>query len=128
MIIDARRSNRRFRDPPGVELLSSEGFARIEVEVEEGLTLGSEAWQEALSGFRVALGMADVKDCFHRYRQPPWLSEYFALPPLRASELGLTGGWLGGKALGTDTPVYPCPGSLHMHGLLLVSILRSESQ
>ena len=49
MIIDARRGKRRFRDPSGVELLSSEGFARVEVEVEEGLHIGSEAWQEALS-------------------------------------------------------------------------------
>ena len=84
------------------------------MEVEAGLHIGSEAWQEALNGFKVALGMADFQDCFHRYRQPSWLSEYFALPPLKASELGRAGSWLGGEALGPDTLVWPCPGSLCM--------------
>ena len=31
LIIDARRTNERFREPPGVQLCTSEGLSRIEV-------------------------------------------------------------------------------------------------
>ena len=33
MILDARRVNQRFKPPPGVELCSSEGLSRIELEL-----------------------------------------------------------------------------------------------
>ena len=35
MVIDARRSNRRFRPPPGVELCTAEGLGRIELDLGE---------------------------------------------------------------------------------------------
>ena len=35
LIIDARRANLRFKEPPGVDLCSSECFGRKEVEVDD---------------------------------------------------------------------------------------------
>ena len=69
-IIDARRGNLRFRDPPRVDLCSVECFGRMEVEVEappddygERMPGDTGASPTAL---RPALGMVDVRDCFLR--------------------------------------------------------------
>ena len=57
VILDCRASNRHFRQPPSTELLSSEGFSRIAVEGSCAVDVGH---------FMMSLGIADVKDCFHR--------------------------------------------------------------
>ena len=46
----ARRSNAHFKPLPGVQLLSGEGFGRIEVALPEGVVVESEEGIEALSG------------------------------------------------------------------------------
>ena len=77
MIIDCRRANVHFDDPPGVSLCSAEGLSRIEL---------GEEWNE---GFEVWGGIADVKDCFYRMKIPHELSRYFCLPPITRREAGL---------------------------------------
>ena len=114
LIIDARGPNKLFKDPPGVDLLSSDGFARTEVMMPDGVARGSEAYDSFLEAFSLSVGLSDVKDCFHRLKQPMWLSEYFRLLPIKASLLKMEGTYLGGKLLEADDEIYPCPGSLCM--------------
>ena len=114
LIIDARGPNQLFQDPPGVDLLSSDGFARTEVLMPAGAVRGSEEYSSFLEAFSLSVGLSDVKDCFHRLRQPMWLSEYFCLLPIRASLLKLEGTYLGGRLLEAGDEIYPCPGSLCM--------------
>ena len=110
LILDARPVNRLFVSPPGVDLLTGEGMARFEVDLED-----DEALQQLLEPLNIAMGVADVSDCFHRLRFGDELAElkrFFAYPSLRASEIGLTE--LDGRPLTPDTEVYPIAESLPM--------------
>ena len=60
------------------------------------------------------IGLSDVKDCFHRLRQPRWLAEYFCFMPIRAHWVGLGGKVLDGVTLKGNDLIYPMPGSLCM--------------
>ena len=114
MIVDARGTNTLFRAPPGVDLLTSDGFSRIELMPPEHLEPGSEAYEAFMCEQKIAIGLSDIRDCFHRLRQPAWLSEYFSLDPVPAGVVGLTGSTLCGKELSAEDLIYPCPGSLCM--------------
>ena len=57
LIVDARLANRAFRDPPGVRLLSSDGLGRME-------------WHGEKTDFDLELAVADIDNCFHRYKMP----------------------------------------------------------
>ena len=114
MIIDARGANMRFREPPGVHLLTSDGFSRVEVIPPKGLSPGSEEYDAYMREWKVHVGLSDVKDCFHRLRQPKWLSEFFCLDSIPASWVGLEGTTLDGVLLQPDSLIYPAPGSLCM--------------
>ncbi|CAK0814691.1 unnamed protein product, partial [Prorocentrum cordatum] len=90
LVVDARRSNRRFRDPPGVELATAESLGLIEVD----------------DDVEVFISTGDVRDAFYRFKIDVELSRYFGLPPLRAEELHLheaEGEWLS-----PDRWVHPC--------------------
>ena len=78
LILDARRSNAHFLSPPGVRLLSSEGFGRVEVALPEGVDVESEGGTEALNKFSIAIATTGVRVCFHRFRMPPSLSNFSA--------------------------------------------------
>ncbi|CAK0809789.1 unnamed protein product [Prorocentrum cordatum] len=106
LIVDARRANAHFRDPPGVELLSSEGLARIEVHMPDTGFSSYEDLRAALEAQQVYIGMADVKDCFHRMRIDSALSQYFCLPPVKAGAFGVTE--VEGAKVQTSTAIYPC--------------------
>merc|ERR1712194_106201 len=70
LIVDARRANRAFADPPGVALLSSEGFARME-------------WHDDGTGeMEFEMATADIDNCFHRYKMPKGMCRYFCLEPI----------------------------------------------
>jgi hypothetical protein len=112
MIIDARRANRRFKPPPGVQLCAGEGLSSIEVELPAYVGPWCESAQHLIRQTVVRVGLADVKDCFHRLRSPKRLSEYFAVPEMSAATVGLQGMVLDGVTLGPQDPVWPCPGSL----------------
>ncbi len=48
---------------------------------------------------KIHVGLSDVKDCFHRLRQPRWLSEYFCFEAIPAHWVGLEGHWIDGVRL-----------------------------
>ena len=100
-----------FRSPPSVRLCTAEGFSRIEVEIPADLTPGSEAYEEYFRERGLHFGLADVKDCFHRMRQPHWLSKYF-VPAFRIK--GLPGSEIEGRKVQAHDYVYPMPASLCM--------------
>ena len=104
MIVDARPANSVFADPPGVSLSTAETFAKIEVE-------GGAPYD---FDFGLFAGLSDVKDCFHRIKQPRWLAKHFCFMPIEARHVGLTGHVLDGKRLRSGDLVYPMPGSLCM--------------
>ncbi|CAK0831182.1 unnamed protein product [Prorocentrum cordatum] len=106
LIVDARRANAHFRDPPGVELLSSEGLARIEVHMPDTGFSSYEDLRAALEAQQVYIGMADVKDCFHRMRIDSALSQYFCLPPVKVGAFGVAE--VEGAKVQTSTAIYPC--------------------
>lgn len=114
LIVDARSTNALFRDPPGVELCSSEGFSRIECEVPDNILPGSPEFAKELQSMELHIGLSDVKDCFHRLKQPRWLAEYFCFKPVRAHWVGMAGKELEGVKLGSNDIIYPMPGSLCM--------------
>ena len=114
LIVDARSANVRFRDPPGVSLCSSEGFSRIECQLSEHARPGTQAFLDELQSMNIHIGLSDVKDCFHRLKQPRWLAEYFCFKPIRASWVKLGGTMLNGIMLNDNDIIYPMPGSLCM--------------
>ena len=97
-----------------MELCTQEGFSRIEIQVDEGVEAGSPEFVQVLQDLHIHVGLADVKDCFHRMRQPLWLARHFCLRPVEAHVVGMTGQELEGKVLQSNDLVYPCPGSLCM--------------
>lgn len=107
MIIDARNTNRMFREPPGVDLLTADGFSRVEVEVPEGLEPGTQLYEDHVRSVKVSMGLSDVKDCFHRLRQPKWLAEYFCFEGIPAKWVGLGGQELDGQMLQDDSIIFP---------------------
>ena len=95
LVVDARRSNRRFRKPPGVAMATPESFARME-------TTGRDD---------VFVATTDVKDCFHRLRITSEFGKYFCLPPLTLDkEMTAT---LDGD-IDYTAPVWPCLAVLPM--------------
>ncbi|CAK0847687.1 unnamed protein product, partial [Prorocentrum cordatum] len=114
MIVDARRASAWFNVPPSVQLLSCEGFGRVEVRLPEGVAIGSARAEELLGKFRLFLGITDVKGCFYRMRIPLSLAKFLSLPAAPAHVLGLAGQELEGARLGPDTLVSPCIGALPM--------------
>ena len=105
MIVDARPANCEFADPPGVSLATAETFSKFEVECDSGTPPND---------FGLFVGLSDVKDCFHRIKQPRWLSKHFCFLPIEARHVGLTGHWLEGRQLSSSDLIYPMPGSLCM--------------
>ena len=61
---------------------------------------------------RIALGVADVSDCFHRLRLKGGIRNYLCWPPLRAGLLGIT--QVEGLSVGPNDLVWPANGSLPM--------------
>ena len=88
MIVDARPANAIFRDPPGVALATAETFSKIEIDFGEECDLHKLGTDPS---FGLHVGLSDVKDCFHRIKQPRWLSKYFCFMPIEARHVGLTG-------------------------------------
>ena len=113
-IIDARGTNEMFRPPPGVDLLTSDGFSRIELNIPKHLVPGTDSFNDYLNERRISIGLSDVKDCFHRLRHPRWLAEYFCLDGVPASWVGLENTYLDNQWLTEDSIVFPAPGSLPM--------------
>jgi hypothetical protein len=90
LIIDARPANALFAEPPMVELPSPEIIAQLEAPGE------------------FFVGKVDLDNFYHRLRLPRWMWPYFALPPVRAVEVGE------GHRFGNDALIYPCCTTLPM--------------
>ena len=75
---------------------------------------------------KISVGLRDIKDCFHRMKQPCWLSEYFSLDAIPVTWVSLQNTLLDGRILEAGDYVWPSPG-LIVHGIHLVALLRSES-
>ena len=114
MIVDGRGANLRLRDPPSVSLSTAETFSRIEMSVPEELLHDKEGRDRFFQSVEVVAALSDVKDCFHRIRQPDWMCRLFCLLPIEARHVGLTGHMLDGVVLQSNDLVYPMPGSLAM--------------
>ncbi|CAK0904383.1 unnamed protein product [Prorocentrum cordatum] len=104
---DRRRVNEVFADPPGVDLLTADGFSRGEVVLLAGMTPRSPETVEYLSKLRLVVGTSDVANCFHCLKLRPEMSAYFGLPAVPAHVFGLEGTVAGGRHLGRTSPVYP---------------------
>jgi hypothetical protein len=92
LIIDARPANAVFIDPPKVHLPTPD--------------LLSQMIAPAHQPFFVA--KVDLDNFYHRLTLPSWLRPYFALPSIRACDVGL------GGVYGSDTFIYPCCKTLPM--------------
>ena len=85
LIIDARPANAVFKEPPKVNLPTPDLLTRLRVRSDRLLFIAK----------------IDVDNFYHRLAIPDWLQPYFALPAVRASDVGLA------HAVGSDV-VYPC--------------------
>ena len=84
LIIDARISNLHFLHPPGVSLVTSEGLSRVEVALENDDVDAGELSRLA----SLHLGLADVKDAFHRPKISKLYSSFLALQEVEGRDLG----------------------------------------
>ncbi|CAK0911498.1 unnamed protein product [Prorocentrum cordatum] len=89
MVIDCRRANCWFRRPSTVALAT--GSALGELAVPEGEQL--------------YVGHVDICDAFYHFGLPEAFREYFALPAVKAGDVGLT--VLGGRSLAPGSRVWP---------------------
>jgi hypothetical protein len=89
LIIDARPANMVFVEPDPVQLPSPSVVSQLQVP----------------SGRMFYTGKSDLDNYYHRLKLPEWMQPYFALPPVRCSDVGLPGG---------DDLVYPCCTTLPM--------------
>ena len=94
LIVDGRPANDVFADPPAVDLPTPDLIARLEVP----------------AGRRLWVAKTDLSDFFFRFRTPAWMHPYFALPAVRAEEIG--GAAVCGFAAGAL--VWPCLSVLAM--------------
>ena len=63
LILDCRRTNRLFLDPPSTQLVTGEGLGRVEIDWDDGAAF--DGWEMR---FQIALGVGDVSNCFHGMR------------------------------------------------------------
>ena len=80
--------------PSKVELPTPDMLSQLEVPV----------------GAEIFAAKIDISDFYHQFSLPDWLVPYFALPQLRASELGLDAS----SGFDPDELVYPCFRTLPM--------------
>ena len=90
LVIDARLANMRFEEPETVHLATGSTFAAIEVD----------------PGPAIEVGGVDIADAFYHIELIEDLREFFALPGIRASDVGVTK--CGGKHVPGHQKVFPC--------------------
>ena len=90
LIIDARRANCWFKDPPKTRLSSGDSFARL----------------FAAADLTVELGQTDIQDAFYQLAMPVELRPYFGLAPVRAGRVGVSV-TVEGSQVSPSTLIYP---------------------
>ena len=73
LIVNAIPSNTNFVDPPAVQLPTPDVLATLQADPSKPLYIGK----------------MDLDNFYHRLRLPEWMWPYFALPPVRACDVGL---------------------------------------
>ena len=84
LVVDARRANLCFVDPPGVSLPTAASFARLELR----------------DGEELHASQFDLSNAFYQFEMPVELRAFFCLPAVTAKEAGLC--TLDGRALAKD--------------------------
>lgn len=92
LIIDARPANAHFVDPAKVELPTPDLLAQLVVP----------------TGQPIYVAKVDLDNYYHRLTLPEWLRPYFALPAVRAQDVGVS------HIYGADAMVHPCCNTLPM--------------
>ena len=90
MVIDARMANLHFEEPEKVHLATGATFASMEVD----------------EGPPIEVGGVDIADAFYHLQLVPELRQYFALPGVRARDVGYNG--KNQKGLDEQKVIYPC--------------------
>ena len=85
LVFDGRPVNAWFVASPAMELPTPDLLARLHCE----------------PGETIYVAKADLDNFYHRIRMPSWMHPYFALPAVRAGDVGADG-------FAPDTLVYPC--------------------
>ena len=83
MILDCRATNLLFKTPPAASLATGEGLGKIELDIGDA---NDAIWASQL---KLAFGVADVSDSFHRMVLDRKMSEYFRWPPVLARAVGI---------------------------------------
>lgn len=107
LIIDARPANAVFAEPAAVKLPTPDLLAKLSCDPKRHLFVAK----------------VDLDNFYHRLKLPVSLRPYFALPPVRACDVGL------GSEFGSDTLVHPCCVTLPMgwsHSVLLAQAAHEE--
>ncbi|CAK0873101.1 unnamed protein product, partial [Prorocentrum cordatum] len=89
------RCNQWSLKAPHVELPTPEGLAGVEAESFEG------------GGAPAIMGVADVKDAFHRLILPEWLSRYSGPPDALAEDVGMVGQGIDGTVAVAGDSIVP---------------------
>ena len=90
LVIDARLANLHFGTPEKVSLATGATFANIEVD----------------SGPPLEVGGVDIADAFYHLELIPELRGFFALPGVRAGDVGCS--MVNGKKISETSKIYPC--------------------
>ena len=92
LVVDGRPTNQVFADSPKVELPTPDLLSRL----------------HCAAGQELFVAKSDIDNFYHRIKVPTWMHEYFALPPVRARDVGQS------AVFGPDTLIYPCCTTLPM--------------
>jgi len=106
LIIDGRPANEVFAAAPHVELPTPDLLSRLEVP----------------PGHRLWVAKSDLSDFFFRFRTPDWMHPYFALPAVRAAEIGMA-------AVYGDIRIHPCLAVLAMgwsHSVFMTQVAHEH--
>ena len=102
LVVDARPANHFFSRPPPVHLPTPDVLCSLSVPL----------------GEKLYVAKADLTAFYHQLRTPRWMWPFFALPPVRASDVGLQSTW-------GDVMIYPCLTILPMGWSHAVSLTQS---
>lgn len=106
-IVDGRPVNCVFAEPSPVKLPTPDLLARLIAD----------------PSLPLFVAKVDLDNFFHRLRVPVWMYPYFALPPVRAGDVGV------GDRFGANTIVWPCCKTLPMgwsHSPLLAQLAHEH--
>lgn len=109
LIIDARPANQCFIVPPKPNLPNPSLLTRLRL-------------AKLRAKLKIHVGKTDISNFYHQLELPEWLTGYFALPAVRAGDVGALG-------FHPDTLVYPCCATLPMgwaHSVFIAQLIHER--